>query len=87
MLYIFDKIRSMKFFLHSLLSLIGHSPQVLTGLLGLSGVVSDHTVVEDGAALDLSQVETHLEELVVLGEILSLVGIKLRVVDLGVDLS
>ena len=48
-------------------------------------VVGDENVVEDGAALDLPQVETDRAELFVLADLLRLVGVVLGVGDHGVD--
>merc|ERR1719234_1258406 len=70
--------------LHLLLGGAGDGPQGLAGGLGLSRVICDHHVVEDGARLDLPQVEADLTALRVLADILGVIGIVLRVVNLWV---
>ena len=71
--------------LHLLLGILGDGPQVLSGLLGGLGIVSDHEVVKDGSSLDLPQVEAELAHLVVLSNGLGLLLVVLGVVNLGVD--
>merc|ERR1719499_631177 len=55
---------------------------VLVVLLGVGG---DEDVVEDGAALDLPEVEADGAELLVLADLLDVVGVVLGVGDHGVD--
>merc|ERR1712066_958914 len=71
--------------LHLLLGILGDGPQVLSGLLGGFGIISDHEVVKNGSRLDLPQVKAELAHLIVLADGLSLVLIVLRVVNLRVD--
>merc|ERR1719499_151574 len=71
--------------LHLLLALFRHRPCLLSDLLGVLGVVGDEDVVEDGAALDLPEVEADGAELLVLADLLDVVGVVLRVGDHGVD--
>merc|ERR1719385_461655 len=70
--------------LHLLLSLLGDSPQGLSGSLGLSGVVCDHHVVENGAGFHLPQIEADLAVLCIFADVLGIVGVVLRVVNLWV---
>merc|ERR1719474_1131286 len=70
--------------LHLLLRLLGDRPQSLTSSLGLGGVVGDHHVVEDGAGLDLPQIEANLAVLGVLADVLGVIRVVLTVVDLRV---
>merc|ERR1712043_138198 len=67
--------------LHLLLSIFGDSPQLLSGLLGSLGIVSDHEVVKDGSSLDLPQVEAELAHLIVLSNGLGLLLVVLGVVN------
>merc|ERR1712217_744470 len=71
--------------LHLLLGILGDGPQVLSGLLGGFGIISDHDVVKNGSRLDLPQVKAELAHLIVLADGLSLVLIVLRVLNLRVD--
>merc|ERR1719322_1098126 len=71
--------------LHFLLALFRHRPCLLSDLLGVLSVVGDEDVVEDGAALDLPEVEADGAELLVLSDLLDVVGVVLRVGDHGVD--
>merc|ERR1740123_515844 len=71
--------------LHLLLSILGDGPQVLAGLLGSLGIVSDHEVVENSSRLDLPQVKPELAHLVKLANGLGLLLIVLGVLDFGVD--
>merc|ERR1719420_222600 len=71
--------------LHLLLALFRHRPCLLSDLLGVLSVVGDEDVVEDGAALDLPEVEADGAELLVLSDLLDVVGVVLRVGDHGVD--
>merc|ERR1719264_225006 len=70
--------------LHLLFSILGDSPQSLAGSLCLSRVVCDHHVVEDGARLDLPQVEADLAALCVFADVLGVIRVVLWVVDLRV---
>merc|ERR1719385_234797 len=70
--------------LHLLLSLLGDSPQGLSGSLGLGGVVCDHHVVEDGAGFHLPQIEADLAVLCIFADVLGIIGVVLRVVNLWV---
>merc|ERR1719499_2424506 len=69
--------------LHLLLALFRHRPCLLSDLLGVLSVVGDEDVVEDGAALDLPEVEADGAELLVLADLLDVVGVVLRVGDHG----
>merc|ERR1719499_3088420 len=71
--------------LHLLLPLFRHRPCLLSDLLGVLGVVGDEDVVEDGAALDLPEVEADGAELLVLADLLDVVSVVLGVGDHGVD--
>merc|ERR1719322_1083689 len=71
--------------LHLLLALFRYRPCLLSDLLGVLSVVGDEDVVEDGAALDLPEVEADGAELLVLSDLLDVVGVVLRVGDHGVD--
>merc|ERR1719458_2168148 len=73
------------FILHLLLGILGDGPQVLSGLLGSLGVVSDHEIVENSSRLDLPQVKPELAHLLKLANGLGLLLIVLGVLDLGVD--
>merc|ERR1719228_431660 len=50
--------------LHLLLSILGNSPKILSSLLGLCWLISDHDVVKDGSRLDLPEIETKFANLV-----------------------
>merc|ERR1712025_633367 len=65
------------FILHLLLGVLGDGPQVLSGLLGGLGIVSDHKVVEDSSRLDLPQVKAELAHLIELADGLGLLRIVL----------
>merc|ERR1719228_664858 len=50
--------------IHLLLSILGNSPKILSSLIGLCWVISDHDVVKDGSRLDLPEIETKFANLV-----------------------
>merc|ERR1719228_2543399 len=68
-----------------LLSILGNSPKILSSLLGLCWVISDHDVVKDGSRLDLPEIETKFAKLVEFSKSGSLFLVIFGIVNFRVD--